>query len=59
MNNDRKRGYENDGRQVVDLKLTSYRPPVERVCPTCGGKHVGRCSLNACSDVGRGPEWSL
>ena len=39
---------------VIDVLEGSYCPPIETVCKTCGGKHVGQCSLNACSDVGRG-----
>lgn len=27
----------------------TYRPPLEKTCPTCGGKFVGRCSLNSCN----------
>ncbi len=32
---------------------STYRPPLERVCGTCGGKHVGSCDREACSDIGR------
>lgn len=28
----------------------SYRPPLEKVCRTCGGKHVGSCPFNACNE---------
>lgn len=41
------------------MEAASYRPPFEQICPTCGGKHVGRCSLNACSDIGRAWEGVL
>jgi len=27
----------------------TYSPPVERVCPTCGAKIVGRCPNNYCN----------
>ena len=36
----------------VAIPLT-YRPPIENICAWCGGKHVGSCDKNACSDVGR------
>ena len=27
-----------------------YRPPIESICPSCGGKCIGACSFNSCSD---------
>lgn len=33
----------------------SYSPPLERICPSCGSKYVGRCPLNACNETERYP----
>lgn len=26
----------------------NYNSPLETICPSCGGKHVGHCGLHAC-----------
>ena len=28
----------------------SYSPPLETICTSCGGKHVGSCPMNACKE---------
>lgn len=33
----------------VDEVLT-YRPPLERICNYCGGKHVGSCDRRGCRE---------
>lgn len=38
-----------DGKQDAPLTPTTYRPQLERVCPCCGSKYVGRCPLNSCN----------
>jgi hypothetical protein len=39
-----------DNAAMALMPHRSYRPPIERVCKTCGGKCIGRCSLNSCND---------
>jgi len=29
----------------------SYSPPLETICVSCGGKHVGSCPMNACKET--------
>ena len=29
---------------------TEYRPPIETICTSCGGKSVGPCPMNACKN---------
>ncbi len=44
-----------DGKQHLPLNpSTTYRPPLETICTSCGGKHVGACSMNACNTSDHG-----
>ena len=42
--------------EKLAAEAAEYCPPLETVCRYCGGRCVGPCSLNACSDIGRGVE---
>jgi len=35
-------------RTTAPLVPFSYSPPIETICTSCGGKHVGPCPMNAC-----------
>ena len=37
-------------RLAQESKPFSYSPTIETICSSCGGKHVGRCPLNACHE---------
>lgn len=40
------------GRALAEHLTWSYSPPMERVCPLCGGKYVG----SSCPNSGCAPE---